>query len=282
MVKVLSPGFYSTIQDLGRFGFQDFGVPYSGAMDEKAARLANVLLGNNDCAAVLEQTMSGAELQFESKTCIAITGADMQPKLNSEPIEMNKIVAVSAGAVLSFGSLKQGFRSYIGVYGGFQTEVVMGSRSMYHAITSKIIIQKGDGLQIPILEQELPLQHAHVKVDSSYLDSEVIEVFKGPEFEFLTKQQQERLFDLTFHVSKNNSRMAYQLEELFSNTLEPILTSGVLPGTVQLTPSGNLIILMKDCQSTGGYPRVLQLKDESLSVLAQKYTGASIKFNLNN
>ena len=280
MIKVLFAGLYSTIQDLGRFGFQSIGVPYSGAMDDRAARLANALLGNDENDAVIEQTMVGVKLMFEIDTCIAITGAEMQAKIDNKAVELNKSVIVNKGSVLSFDGLKRGIRGYIGVNGGFQTPVVLGSRSMYPQVTGSHVLKAGDELKVIPLKKESLNQHAHLKVNSTYLDSETIEVFQGLEFEFLTRAQQKQLFNAVFHVSKLNNRMAYQLEELLPNNLEPILTSGVLPGTVQLTPSGKLIVLMRDCQTTGGYPRVLHLKEEALAVLGQKKFMDQIIFKL--
>ena len=107
-----------------------------------------------------------------------------------------------------------------------------------------------------------------------------IEVLKGPEFELLTKKQQKQLLSNKFTISKDNNRMAYQLVEILANNIKPIITSLVLPGTVQLTPSGKLIVLMRDCQTTGGYPRVLQLKEYSIDVLSQKLAGKNIHFVL--
>jgi allophanate hydrolase subunit 2 len=107
----------------------------------------------------------------------------------------------------------------------------------------------------------------------------IIDVLKGPEFEMLSKTQKDALFSKPFIVSKNNNRMAYQLTETLSNNLDSIITSSVLPGTVQLTPSGKLIVLMRDCQTTGGYPRILQLKESSINVLAQKFADSEISFN---
>ncbi|WP_344742113.1 biotin-dependent carboxyltransferase family protein [Gaetbulibacter aestuarii] len=276
----MSTGFYTTVQDLGRFGFQEFGVPYSGVMDERAARLANALLGNDPQDAVLEQTMTGSTLRFDVDTYIAITGANMQPKLDERPVELNRIVKVSQGSVLSFSASKRGFRSYLGVSGGFGSPNILESRSMYSPVTRENVIKKGDGLIISKVERSITLSHSHLKVDTAYLDSNIIDVHEGPEYEYLDSEQKKKLLDMSFLISKNNSRMAYQLDETFSNNLEPILTSGVFPGTVQLTPSGKLIVLMKDCQTTGGYPRVMQLTKEAISVLAQKYQGQKIKFNL--
>jgi len=280
MIKVLKPGFYSTIQDLGRHGFQEFGVPHSGVMDKRSAALANALVGNDKNDAVLEMTMTGTTLQFQTNTCIALSGADLSAMLNETPIKLNKMIIVKPNDVLSFGKLNFGFRCYLAVLGGFKTETVMKSRSMYQNITKQVTLQKNDELQISISTSSNKKQHASINFDASYIGSKVIEVFKGTEFEFLNANQQNELFSKSFTISKDNNRMAYQLEESFQNDLKPIITSAVLPGTVQLTPSGKLIVLMRDCQTTGGYPRVLHIKESSLDVMAQKFTGKTINFKL--
>jgi biotin-dependent carboxylase-like uncharacterized protein len=280
MIKVLHPGFYSSIQDLGRFGYQEYGVPYSGVMDSTAAKLVNALLGNDIHEAVIEMTMTGVKLEFETETCIAISGANMSAKLNQLPVEMNKMITIKPNDILSFGKLINGFRCYLGVLGGFKTETVMRSKSMFQNITSDVVLQKNNRLEINESTVAANKQYASIKFDSSYIESKVIDVFKGPEFECLSVVQQKFLFNNLYTISKDNNRMAYQLEEVLKNHLKPIITSAVLPGTVQLTPSGKLIILMRDCQTTGGYPRVLQLKASSIDVLSQKYTGNNIIFKL--
>ena len=150
---------------------------------------------------------------------------------------------------------------------------------MYSGITKQVCIKKNDSLSINPNKTNT-ISNSVLKTKASQFSSEVIQVFKGPEFELLNLDQQELLLSETFTISKNNSRMAYQLEETLDNSLEPIITSLVLPGTVQLTPSGKLIVLMRDCQTTGGYPRVLQLKESSINVLSQKFTDAKVKFKL--
>lgn len=282
MITVLDPGFYSTIQDTGRIGFQEYGVPYSGVMDKRASDLVNALLGNDKNDAVLEMTMTGAKLKFEKSTYIAISGADMSPKLNDNPIQLNKIITVKPNDVLSFGKLNTGFRCYLGVLGGFNTETVMHSRSMYKNITAQFMLQRNDKLNLSETLVSNIKQHASIRFDSSYLISNNMEVFKGPEFELLSENQKTQLLTKAFTISKDNNRMAYQLGETLQNNLKPIITSAVLPGTVQLTPSGKLIILMRDCQTTGGYPRVLQLKESSIDILAQKFTGNPLSFFLKN
>lgn len=282
MIEVIHSGFYSTIQDFGRIGFQEFGVPYSGVMDRKAATLANTLLGNKVDEAVLEMTMTGAKLLFETETCIAICGADISPKLNNETIFLNRMIQVKPNDILSFGKLNTGFRCYLAVLGGIKNETVMKSKSMYQNVTKQFMLYKNDKLKITQKPMLLNKQHASMRFDSSYINSNILEVYKGPEFENLSKNQQNQLFSKPFTISKANNRMAYQLEDTFQNHLKPIITSAVLPGTVQLTPSGKLIILMRDCQTTGGYPRVLQLKESSIDILSQKFMGNTINFKINS
>lgn len=279
MVKVIKSGFYSTIQDFGRKDYQHLGVPISGIMDLYSASIANAVLGNDKNAAVLEMTMIGAILQFKCDTNICVAGADMSPKINLSPVELYRTIFVKAGDMLTFGKVNNGFRCYLAVSGGFKTEIVMGSRSMYKDITQAFVLKKNDDL--PILKaNKIYKQNAFIKVNSNHFTSNTIEVFKGPEFDYLSDKQQKELFSKSFAISKENNRMAYQLAETLPNSLKPIITSLVLPGTVQLTPSGKLIVLMRDCQTTGGYPRILQLKESSVSVLSQKFTGESITFKL--
>lgn len=282
MVKVIKPGFFTTIQDLGRFGFQDYGVPISGSMDQYSAQFANALLNNDKNDAVLEITMSGPTLHFDCHTIICISGADLSPTLNGKAIKLNTIITIKPNDVISFGKLNSGFRSYLAVKDGFQSEIKLNSRSMYKNVTSKYKIELNDVLQINEILSIESSKYASLKFNTILFDINYLEVFKGPEFELLTPNQKQKLFDQEFTISNLNDRMAYQLEEPFENSLTPIITSLVLPGTVQLTPSGNLIVLMRDCQTTGGYPRILQLKETSINCLAQKFKGQKIRFQLIN
>jgi len=280
MVEVLKAGFYDSIQDLGRVGFQQYGVPYSGVMDHYAASLANILLGNDINEAVIEITMTGPKLKFHCNTAICISGANFIPLLNESAIENNKVIQINKNDILSFSKQDYGFRSYLAVLGGFQSEKIFGSRSMYQSITKAFKIAKNDLL--PILGNTIKLneKHASIKSNSFYMHSKTINVFKGPEFDMLSENQKKKLFSQDYTISKNNNRMAYQLEESLENNLKPIITSLVFPGTVQLTPSGKLIVLMRDCQTTGGYPRIFQLEEKALDVMAQKFSGQQIRFQM--
>lgn len=279
MIKVLYPGFYSSIQDLGRKECQYFGVPVSGAMDLYAAKMANSIIGNDTNCAVLEITMAGPRLEFKSDTVISITGANLSPSINGISAKNNRAINIYRGDILSFGKAIKGIRSYLAVFGGFQTQMVLKSRSMYHGITKTSSLIKGEILKIKQINK-VGNKYSSIRFKDNYIENQVVKVFKGPEFDKLSESQINTLINQEFTISKENNRMAYQLDELVKNNIEDIITSLVLPGTVQLTPFGKLIILMRDCQTTGGYARILQLSEKSINVLAQKFTGNKIRFSL--
>tara|TARA_R110002167_G_scaffold54785_6_gene156046 strand:- start:1251 stop:2090 length:840 start_codon:yes stop_codon:yes gene_type:complete len=278
MLKVLKSGFFTSIQDAGRFGYRDKGVPVSGVMDSWTVSKLNMLLENKHDAAVLEITMTGPTLLFEEQTHIAIGGAEMSATLNNKPMRNNRIYRIAAGDIVSFGRLLKGLRSYLAIKGGFLSKSVLGSRSMYFPITSKNHLP--DRAEVHY-EQESTFEPKISEYQADdLLDETVLEVHQGPEYHILADKQLENLFFRDFTVAKENNRMAYQLKETIGGHDTTMLTSATLSGSVQLTPEGKLIILMKDGQTTGGYPRVLQLSDHAISLLAQKKFGDSISFKL--
>ncbi|WP_350285669.1 biotin-dependent carboxyltransferase family protein [uncultured Croceitalea sp.] len=278
MLKVLKPGFFTTIQDVGRFGYRDKGVPVSGAMDMRALSKANLLLENPVDAAVFEITMTGPTLLFEAPTFICLTGAVISATLNNEPIENYKVYAVDKGDILSYGRLESGFRAYLAVKDGFRSKKILGSSSLYYPLTTKKCLTEKDEIEYNAIAAFDP-KISELKIDA-YIDERQLTVSKGPEFDLLDDKQLKRLFSKEFTIAKENNRMAYQLKEYLSEHAASMLTSATLPGTVQLTPAGRLIILMKDGQTTGGYPRVLQLSENAITILAQKRAGNSIRFKL--
>ncbi len=278
-VEVISPGLYSTIQDAGRIGFRKYGVPVSGVMDEQSTSLSNHLLNNPEKSAVMEITMMGPKLKFSSSALIAITGANISPAINGDSVPLNKALQVKKNDILSFGTLKVGTRCYLSVKNGFQTKVVMSSRSYYAPITENSMIKKGDKIPIESYEPKVDSFSA-VKVNSTLFTLSKLRCDLGPEFELLSGEDKGSIFHKELVVTRDNNRMGYRLEgaQLKFPSDYNMLTSSVLPGTVQLTPSGNLIVLMKDCQTTGGYPRILQLTRSSLSILAQKKANDIVSF----
>jgi len=276
-IEVLQPGLFSTIQDEGRHGFLKYGVPMSGPMDTDSFHLANLILNNKPGSAVLEITQMGPVLKFLNTGYIVITGANLTPRINK--IEIRNLVPypINAGDQLSFGGRKTGCRCYLGISGGFRTQKVFGSQSWYEGITSHFHLQKGMRLEYNG-GSILPSGHASVKNKAFDLINEEIEVFPGPEHDRMPQMLKMKILGNKFRIDKQNNRMATQLEEIVPNSLTPIITGPVIPGTVQLTPSGKLIILMRDCQTTGGYPRILQLSEKGLNSLAQKVQGDLIFF----
>ena len=277
MIKIIKPGLYSTIQDKGRVGMQSYGIPYSGTMDSFSSDLANKILNNSGNSAVLEITMVGPVLEFVYETVICITGANLSPLLNNKIIKMNNPIFIKANDILSFGVLKSGLRSYIAVLGGFKSEKVFGSRSMFKNLTKAVKLAKNDVL---IFNKDIIFKSSKINLNkTSNIDNKIV-VYKGPEYDTLNSSQKDFISSKKFRISNNYNRMAIQLTDLLSNTLEPIITSMVMPGTVQLTPAGNLIILMKDCQTTGGYPRILQVEEKSINSLAQLKKDSELWFSL--
>ncbi|MEC9065585.1 MAG: biotin-dependent carboxyltransferase family protein [Bacteroidota bacterium] len=278
MIKVLKEGLFSTIQDKGRFGYKNIGVPVSGSMDQASAKLANLLLGNDESSAVLEMTLLGPTLEFMNDTYISITGADMNPSLNKQKVLLNKPLLVNKGDILCLSHSSNGMRSYLGVKGGLSSENKLGSKSFYKGITKREKLIKNDKIKFG------EVIGSPMKMNKSINDFKInrkseINVFKGPEFGLLDSSSNDIIFNTDFTIGINN-RMGYNLVEPIKNSIPSIVSSPVMPGTVQLTPSGRLIILCRDCQTTGGYPRVLQLDKNSIDSLSQKTIGEIIKFKL--
>ena len=278
MIKVLKEGLFTTIQDIGRFGYKNIGVPVSGSMDQTSAKLANLLLGNDESSAVLEMTLVGPTLEFMNDTYISITGADMDPSLNKQKVLQNKPLFVNKGDILYLSHSSNGMRSYLGIKGGFNSEKKLGSKSFYRGITKREKLIKNDKIKFA------KVTSSPMKINKSINDFKInrknkINVFKGPEFDLLDSNSKDIIFNTDFTIGINN-RMGYNLVEPIENSISSIISSPVMPGTVQLTPSGRLIILCRDCQTSGGYPRVLQLDKSSMDSLSQKTIGETIKLKL--
>ncbi len=274
MIKVIKPGFFTSVQDHGRFGYRNIGIPYSGFMDYHNASLANSIVGNHLNESLIEITLSGPKLLFNKNYTISITGGNFNPLINKKSIKMFNAINVNRGDILNMGHTNDGARSYIAISGGINCESFLGSKSSYVQLTNSRL-KKGD--EIIISDDKTVRQLTKGKYRFNLNTS--INVFKGPEFEILNDKSILKLFTKEFVIGSNN-RMAYNLEDKIQTETKSILSSPVLPGTIQITPSGNIMILHRDCQTTGGYPRILQLNKESLNNLAQLKTGDKIKFKL--
>lgn len=278
MIELLSSGFYTSIQDLGRFGYTDFGVPVSGAVDQKLARFANLLVGNTPDQAVMEMTFIGPKLKFTKAQTIAITAPKAKVYLNGKTAAINHQLSIKPNDIVEVKSIQN--RAYLSVSGRLITEEKLGSQSQYSSVTAKAKLKKGDSFKVDENQNNFHKKHASVNYDSSFYDSNIIEVYTLPEYQNLSRNEKEILLTKAFTISEQSNRMAYQFNETLKNDLEGINSVPVMPGVVQLTPEGKLMILMRDAQVTGGYPRLFQLSEDSINLLVQKPIKSQIKFKI--
>lgn len=284
-IEVLSTGLLDTLQDEGRVGYQSQGVPLGGAMDRKSAALANQLVGNPLGTPVVESTLLGGRLCFHGPAQIALTGALAQPKLDGQPIPTYTTVNVAPGSVLNIGGMQQGCRTYLAIRGDWLIRKWLGSCSpppyQSDLLTPESRLQRGQRWQI---QESVPISARSIDPQKQSTFSQIrdIRVFPGPEWAVFSVAVTERFLNRAFTISKDANRMGLRLQENLPNAdrLPGLLSSAVLPGTVQVPPSGQPIILMADAQTTGGYPRMAQVCTDDLPTLAQCRPGDQIRFKL--
>ena len=287
-IRVIKPGLLTTIQDLGRYGFQKSGMLVSGAMDTLALRIGNLLLGNPANEAGLEITFSGPTIIFEEDQLMAVTGGNLSPLIDGLPVAMWRPIYVQKGSVLSFGRAVDGCRSYLIIYGGFQVPEVMSSKSTY--LRAEIGGWKGRAIKANDL---LPFRKRYIGQLKKFgwsagkniypdLSNTKIRVIKGPEFDQFNERSISLFFEESYTVSNESDRMGYRLKGpvLERNSSRELLSSAVTFGTVQVPAEGIPIILMADHQTTGGYPRIVQVISIDLTLLAQMQPGHKITFEL--
>lgn len=279
MIEVIRPGQFSTIQDLGRFGYRSMGVPVSGPMDQASAAHANEILGNDPNDALIEMTYVGVTLLFHQSATISLAGAMCDIKVNNEPIEHRSILKIEAGSTIGFGAMKSGNFCYLAIIGGFKAEKTLGSACYYEAVNGKSRITKGARLLF-----DKSLQNRPINLDVERRDignsSGIIHVEKGPEFHLLSNDEVQLLTETEFTISPQSSRMGFRLNEQVNIESKEIVSSPVQPGTIQLTKGGQLIVLMIDAQTIGGYSRIFQLTRESIDILAQHTRNISFRFDI--
>ena len=281
IVEVIKPGLFSTLQDQGRMGFQAFGVPVSGALDRKSASLANWLVGNERDQPVIEITVLGPELTFSSTGQLAITGADLHPLLNGKPIPQNQTVDFRAGSVLTFGKSCNGCRSYLAVGGAWKVERWLGSACAVPytenlLATSRLEKEQLISIESRILEEKRSSEDNLVKKECTD-----IRILEGPEFSLFTDEALRNFLEVEHLITKDVNRMGMRLKTRieFCGSTE-MISSGVIPGTIQIARSGQPIILLADAQTTGGYPRIANVISVDMDLLAQCRPGDTVRFHL--
>ena len=274
------PGLMTSVQDWARYDLVTYGVPYSGVMDRISMTLVNHLLHNPENAAVLEMAHVGPKMVFEMPTRIAFAGAEADIYHNDRPVKLGEIIEIEEDDVVWVKKFRRRQWLYMGIQGGLESEMVGNSRSWYVSVTPREKVIKGDTICYLYEERYFPPENSHSKIKANWYKDNVLKVYPGPEWDQLPRLLHNRILSKTFTISELINRMAYQLEEGMENDIPPILTAPVYPGTVQLTPGGQMIILMRDAQVTGGYPRILQVDIHSMNILAQKRAGEKIKFSI--
>jgi len=286
-LKIIKAGLLDTIQDTGRYGYQHLGINPAGAADRFAARLANALLGRELDAAVLELYFPAAQVNFERPAIICISGADLVPTANGQPLAINQPHFISSGTELRFTGLAAGAVAYMAVLNGLRTERWLNSHSTHlkagvGGFKGRRLLQ-GDCIEF---EEQLSLQvQGHMLVSLPWKEEveyrkEHFRFIEGPEWETLTEESKECFQSAPFTISRDSDRMGFRLQgaALTSNTQQEQVSSAVGFGTVQLLPSGQLVVLMADHQTTGGYPRLAAVIAADLPALAQKRPGEVVYF----
>ena len=301
-LRILRPGLLTTVQDLGRFGYQQDGLVVSGAMDAVALRVGNLLVGNHEHAAGLEITLLGPTIRFGAAHLIALTGAHLSPTLDGQPVSLNRPIGVQAGTTLAFGAPVAGSRAYLAVAGGVAVPVVLGSRATYlraelgglHGRALRAGDELPTGEPAP-LSQQLLQALPEFQPEKNWRQARwtpgpdlcpvprpnpIIRAMPGPEYGQFSVESQRAFWQQPFTVSPQADRMGYRLQgpELKRLVDTELLSSAVAFGTVQVPAGGQAIVLLADHQTTGGYPRLAQVISVDFAALAQMRPGQTLRF----
>ncbi len=297
-VRILKPGLLSTMQDMGRRYFLSQGVPLSGSMDTLSARVANKAVGNNDAEAVCEFTYADAQFKTESDLLIAYAGDGAKLLSGERKLPAERPLFIPSGSTIDLVNNSTGSRTYLAIAGGWDVPEIMGSKSTYitaafgglegrqfragdiinsteqlSEISAKIL-ESLEGVQINYPEWSIPRQ--------LLLPSERknIRVTQGPEFAWFDGRSVMGFFSTSYTLSRQSNRMGYHLAGVVINRIktEELLSTAVTPGTIQVTGGGNMVLLMADCQTTGGYPRIAQVAAVDLPLCGQLKPGDVINF----
>mgnify|MGYP002067041855 CR=1 FL=1 len=299
---VTKSGLLTTIQDLGRYGAQKYGVVVGGAMDSFALRMANLLVGNEEGEAGLEITMVGPDLTFDSSVLISLCGGDLSPTLNGIPLPLWRTVYAPKGSRLQFGRLMQGCRTYLAVEGGLDVPLQMNSRSTYlragiggyhgralrvgdviptRSTTSRSL-QLMEKLERKAGDASYAVSRWSVSTEllPLYSSEPTVQVVDGEEFQLFDDESVNRFLSESFTVLSQSDRMGYRLSgsSLKLKEEQEMISSAVTFGTIQVPAGGDPIVLMADRQTTGGYPKLAQVITADLPLLAQVNLGGKVHF----
>jgi antagonist of KipI len=292
-ITIGKQGLFDTIQDQGRYGYQHLGINPGGVMDTIAASVANILVGNSMGEAVLELHFPAATITFEKPCMIALSGADFSALVNEQMIPLNTTIILAASAQLVFTQYKKGARCYLAVHGGWDVKKWLNSYSTNTKVHAGGFngreLKKNDVLHFR--EQQISFDVAStrtliitpVKVDTQllYSASNTIRCIEGGQYSWLDDSSKKIFNNASFKITTQSDRMGYRLtgEQLRAQEEKQLLSSAVTKGTIQLLPDGNIILLMADHQTTGGYPVIANVTSADIPSLAQMQPNTSIQFS---
>ena len=277
VIDVLHPGLSTTIQDSGRLNGLAFGVPKCGWIDKELAHFANALVGNSRSSAVLECTVQGGVYKFRETSLISIVG-ECFASVEGRAVQVNQKIQVNAGETLNLKSNGKGRYYYLAFQGKIECEKYFGSYSTYEYAKKGGFkgrkLKKGDVLSI-----KDSINHSR-KTFLNVNYSKNIRILKAPETSEFDKNEIQRLNEINFVIDINSNRMGYRLSgcELKGTRTGNIISSGCIPGTIQVPPSGKPIVLMVDSPTTGGYPRIAVIHPDDLGSFAQRLPGEKVNF----
>jgi antagonist of KipI len=285
-IVIQSAGLLTTVQDKGRYGYQRYGMPVSGAMDIFSLELANLLVGNDPGAACLEATIYGPGILLTDDTVTAVTGADMGLTINGKDAPLNSSIQLRKGDSIGFTGLRYGCRSYIAFAGGIDLPPVMGSRSTFlRAKTGGLqgrALQPGDELPLGVPASKRGIRKIPEGLIPPYIHSQTIRVTSGPEAHFFDISGLRRFLTAEYQVTPQSDRMGYRLSGEAVTHREGkngIISAGISQGTIQVPGDGQPIILMADRQTSGGYARIANVISADLTLVAQMIPGDTIRFS---
>lgn len=284
-IRVENGGLLTTVQDAGRTGYQEFGVPVSGAMDPLAMKVANLLLDNDENEAVLEVTLLGPKLVFEEAACICVTGGNLQPALDGKPARMYTALAVQPGQALTFAGPKTGCRAYIAFAGGLDIAPAMGSRSTY--LKAKIggyqgrKLEKGDALALRVPNAVLPnMERRTITPPDLSAKTRTLQVVMGPQDDMFTAAGVQTFLSTPYTVTNQFDRMGCRLDgaKVEHVTDGNIISDGISFGAVQVPSEGKPIVMLADRQTVGGYTKIATVISADFETIAQAKAGDTIRF----
>ena len=284
-IKFANGGFITTIQDMGRTGYQEFGVPAAGVMDTMAFRKANILVGNDENEAALEITLMGPMFTFTSDNIIAVTGGNLGAKLNGKDIPMYQAVLAKKGDTMSFMGIKSGSRAYVAFAGGLDVPVVMGSKSTH--LKSNLggfegrKLGPGDEIEFTAPKTALPnMSKRTVPADDYSKASCTLRVILGPQDDCFTEAGIKTFLSSTYTLTNEADRMGlrFEGEKIEHKNGGDIITDGISFGAVQVPSHGTPIVMMADHQTTGGYTKIACVVSVDLPELAQCMPGHTVRF----